>query len=88
MEKRKPFLGGGIRQRRPLAAVPRPYTLRVVRDHGGGLWTFEDDKGQLYLGVLSKENSDHRVAVEAAREVSWPTAEEHRGWLDAGSRPA
>lgn len=25
------------------------------RDHGGGLWTFEDQDGQLYLAVKSRE---------------------------------
>lgn len=38
----------------------RPYNARVVRDHGGGLWTFEDDRGQMYLAVLSRENHAHR----------------------------
>jgi hypothetical protein len=40
----------------------RPYDMRVKRDHGGGLWTIEQDNGQLYLAVLSREVSD------AARE--------------------
>jgi len=50
----------------------RPYTLRVSRDHGGGLWTFEDQDGQLYLAVLSRELTDHRRDREAA--VSHPFA--------------
>jgi hypothetical protein len=42
-------------QRRAKRDSIRPYTLRVHRDHGGGLWTFEDNTGQLYLAVKSRE---------------------------------
>jgi hypothetical protein len=45
----------------------RPYTLRVSRDHGGGLWTFEASDGQLYLGVLSNENTRRRRELEERR---------------------
>jgi len=46
----------------------RPYTLRVKRDHGGGLWTFEDLHGQLFLAVPSREqNTTWQKANEAAR---------------------
>jgi len=42
--------------------------MRVVRDHGGGLWTVEGNDGQLYLAVLSKENSARRRGlIEQAR---------------------
>lgn len=47
----------------------RPYTLRVVRDHGGGLWTFESDSGQMYLAVLSREVSEFRQEVESNRRT-------------------
>jgi hypothetical protein len=38
----------------------RPYNLRIVRDHGGGLWTMEADDGQLYLSVLAKSVDDFK----------------------------
>lgn len=60
VENQKPSWVQGFRRARSLRPSARPYTLRVARDHGGGLWTFEDDRGQLYLGVLSRENSDFR----------------------------
>ena len=44
----------------------RPYNIRVSRDHGGGLWSLEDDAGQLYLAVLSYENS--RIRRELAEK--------------------
>lgn len=47
--------------------VLRPYTLRVVRDHGGGLWTFEANDGQLYLAVLSPLSSELRREREQKR---------------------
>jgi hypothetical protein len=53
--------------------VLRPYNMRVKREHGGGLWTIEDDRGQLYLAVLSREVSDaarenlHETTVRAGR---------------------
>lgn len=47
----------------------RPYTMRVVRDHGGGLWTFESDKGQLYLAVLSREINEFRQGREELRQA-------------------
>jgi hypothetical protein len=53
----------------PQASEIRPYTHRVVRDHGGGLWSLEDNGGQLYLAVLSRENSEmrrERIEEEAA----------------------
>jgi hypothetical protein len=46
---------------------PRPYTLRVRRDHGGGLWTFEGDDGQLYLAVKKKGFQP------TASDPPWPT---------------
>lgn len=70
--KRKTLLGAGL----PSSAEPtsiRPYTMRVVRDNGGGLWTLEDNTGQLYLAVLSREVSDHRRArAEADRAEGQP----------------
>ena len=59
--------------RRRAAAPVRPYTLRVHRDHGGGLWTFEGDDGQLYLAVLSRE---FRRPNAHGREYFWPTEAE------------
>jgi hypothetical protein len=50
----------------------RPYTLRVHRDHGGGLWTFEADDGQLYLAVKSREFEP------ISRSAEWPTEQEVR----------
>jgi hypothetical protein len=38
-----------------------------VREHGRGLWTFEDDTGQLYLAVLSREVNRFRQHVERER---------------------
>lgn len=64
-KKRK--LGAGMLSRAKRAPI-RPYTLRVVRDEGGGLWTLEDSTGQLYLAVLSRENTRiRRGLIEAAR---------------------
>lgn len=56
---------GAARAQRVRSA--RPHNVRVVRDHGAGLWTFEDDSGQMYLAVLSREVSEHRRLVEASR---------------------
>jgi hypothetical protein len=61
-------LGAGISRAKRDREV-RPYTLRVVRDHGGGLWTFEANDGQLYLAVLSAENTARRRLIEANRDV-------------------
>jgi hypothetical protein len=47
----------------------RPYTLRVDRDHGGGLWTLEDNRGQLYLAVLSRENSRLKSDLQELRRA-------------------
>ena len=47
----------------------RPYTLRVKRDHGGGLWTLEDNEGQLYLAVLSYEMSEQRRRRASQRQA-------------------
>ena len=58
--------GAGMLSRARRATI-RPYELRVVRDHGGGLWTFEDHEGQLYLAVLSREVSAFRRQREEAR---------------------
>jgi hypothetical protein len=46
---------GGRRLHRAKRDSVNPYTLRVRRDHGGGLWTFESQDGQLYLAVKSRE---------------------------------
>lgn len=48
----------------------RPHELRVNRDNGGGLWTFEDQDGQLYLAVLSREVRRFRE-TDGARH-KWP----------------
>lgn len=47
----------------------RPYDLRVVRDHGGGLWSLEGNDGQTYLAVLSYENTEHRRNAEKLRQA-------------------
>lgn len=62
---------------RRLAADIRPYTLRVKRDHGGGLWTFEDNDGQLYLAVKSRE------FVPIPQNPFWSTEEENRKAFEA-----
>lgn len=65
----KTLLGAGIRSRAQRASV-RPYNIRVVRDHGGGLWTLEDNDGQTYLAVLSYTNSAHRRMAAKLRQAS------------------
>jgi len=44
--------------------------MRIRRDHGGGLWTIEDNEGQLYLAVLSRESSASVARLEEARAAS------------------
>lgn len=66
MEKSKRLSGAGMLRRAKRDSV-RPYTLRVDRDHGGGLWTFEDNTGQLYLAVLSRENTERRRDLQELR---------------------
>lgn len=39
--------------------------MRISRNHGGGLWTIEDEDGQLYLAVLARPKHEHRLTVEA-----------------------
>lgn len=72
-------------RRRSLAPSVRPYTLRVARVHGGGLWTLEDNKGQLYLAVLSRENSDFRRRQELERMADQAKRE---GWSITDVSPA
>lgn len=63
----------GRSQLRAKRASIRPYNMRIKRDHGAGLWTIEDDQGQLYLAVLSREVSEfardrqHESVVRAGR---------------------
>jgi hypothetical protein len=73
--KEKRLLGAGMISGRHRRATERPYTLRVKRDHGGGLWTAEDKDGQLYLMVLSRENSEG-VRVRLANRATWPSQSE------------
>lgn len=44
--------------------------LRVRRDHGGGLWTLEDQAGQTYLSVRTPEFAPY------ARDPDWATEED------------
>lgn len=62
----------------------RPYTLRVVRDHGEGLWTLEDNGGQLYLAVLSRSNSQHRRRLEGMRQAAGDSHPENTGVYPRG----
>ena len=53
--------------RRTKSVDIRPYHLRVQRDHGGGLWTAEDEDGQLYLMVRSREINASVQQLDEAR---------------------
>lgn len=50
----------------------RPVTLRVRRDHGGGLWTLEDQAGQLYLAVRGPrfQPSDKNIAWASQEDLA------------------
>ncbi len=74
VENRKRLFGAGNSRAKARRSDVRPYTLRVVRDHEGGLWTLEDNEGQLYLAVLSKETTEHRRDVERNRKVRYATS--------------
>lgn len=76
----------GYRRAKPDPQALRPYTLRVLRDHGGGLWTFEGDDGQLYLGVHSRENTAHLRDVSANRDTHF--ADAHEYWQKVARPPA
>jgi hypothetical protein len=66
VRKSKTMLGARISRAASSPDHLRPYSLRISRDHGGGLWTIEDDEGQLYLAVLSREVTAHRRRRELA----------------------
>lgn len=68
MGEQKHSFGAGMLRRAKRDSI-RPYTLRVVRDHGGGLWTFESNSGQMYLAVLSHENNQRRFLLEEKRQA-------------------
>lgn len=70
MEKEKHSWVQDYRRAKRVRKEVREYTLRVVRDHGGGLWTFEDGTGQMYLAVLSREVSEFRRG--RAGDAKWP----------------
>jgi len=55
--------------RRAKRDTTRPYTHRVTRDHGGGLWSLEDDSGQTYLAVLSPTSDLVRKRIENERRA-------------------
>lgn len=82
MGTNKRLSGNGFRRGNRDSQAPRAYNIRVVRDHGGGLWTLEADSGQMYLAVLSRQNSERRRELEANRphphagrdEKLWPVA--------------
>lgn len=44
--------------------------MRIRNYHGGGLWTIEEDSGQLYLAVLSRESSDAVLLLQERRRAS------------------
>lgn len=62
------LMGAGM-LRRAKRDSSSPYTLRVVRDHGEGLWTLESDDGQLFLAVLSRSNTVIRRGLEEKRRA-------------------
>jgi hypothetical protein len=70
----KRLFGAGIRRRALSPSEGRPYNIRVRRNHGGGLWTFEADDGQLYLAVKSREANQLMEArdEEKARQGLYP----------------
>jgi hypothetical protein len=70
VENGKRLFGAGISRTKSDPQAVRPYSLRVRRDHGGGLWTFEDNEGQLYLAVKSREVSETIRALEVERQAA------------------
>lgn len=79
VEKRKTLFGARLSRASARQSDLRPYTLRVVRDHEGGLWTLEDNSGQLYLAVLSREVSEHKRERARAHSPRHEYVEAPRG---------
>lgn len=68
---RGPKIAAGRRKSSAARSAPiRPYTHRVVRDHGLGLWTLEDNTGQTYLAVLARPIDAHRTRVEEEKRAT------------------
>lgn len=76
MEDQKRIVGWRDRRRRFLPASDRPYYAKLIRDHGGGLWTFEGENGQLYLAVLKKGFQPVDGATRRVSELPFASEDE------------